>query len=163
MSMMKTARCSPSIARRRHSRGATLIEVLVAVLILSLGLLGMAALQARAVQGNVSSGQRAQAVMLSHYVIDVMRVDRESAKGGSYNTGSNFICDPEAFSGASLAETSRKAWLQAVKQNMGRADDNTTCAHIVCDADYACTIQIRWDDSLSGGLADQTLVISSRV
>jgi len=160
---MNTSPRSPSIARRRPSRGATLIEVLVAVLILSLGLLGLAALQSRAVQGNVSSGQRAQAVMLSHYIIDVMRVDRESAKGGSYNTGNNFICDPSAFGGATLAETSRRAWLQSVKQNMGRANDNTTCAHVACDADYACTVQIRWDDSLSGGLADQTLVISSRV
>lgn len=160
---MKNHLRSPSIAHRRDVRGATLIEVLVAVLILSLGLLGMAALQSRAVQGNISSGQRAQAVMLSHYVIDVMRVDRESARGGSYNTGTNFICDPNAFGGATLAETSRRAWLQSVKQNMGRPDDNTTCAHIACDADYACTVQIRWDDRLSGGLADQTLVIASRV
>ncbi|MDR7092723.1 type IV pilus modification protein PilV [Hydrogenophaga laconesensis] len=160
---MKKTHRSNHCTRRQDSRGASLIEVLVAVLILSLGLLGMAALQSRAVKGNVSSGQRAQAVMLSHYVIDVMRVDRESAKGGSYNTGSDFICNPNAFNGTSLAETSRRAWLTSVKQNIGRADDNTTCAHIACDADYACTVQIRWDDSLSGGLANQTLVISSRV
>jgi type IV pilus assembly protein PilV len=150
-------------AQRRFARGASLIEVLVAVLILSLGLLGMAALQSRAVQGNISSGQRAQAVMLSHYIIDVMRVDRESAKGGSYNTGTNFICDPTAFGGNSLAETTRRAWLTSVKQNIGQTTDNTTCAHVACDADYVCTVQIRWDDSRSGGMADQTLVISSRV
>jgi len=149
--------------RRPPQRGASLIEVLVAVLILSLGLLGMAALQSRAVKGNISSGQRAQAVMLSHYILDVMRVDRENARGGQYNTGANFICDPTAFAGANLAATSRRGWLTSVKQNMGRADDNTTCAHIACDADFACTVQIRWDDSMSGGLANQTFVIASRV
>ncbi len=149
--------------RRRLSCGASLIEVLVAVLILSLGLLGMAALQSRAIKGNISSGQRAQAVMLSNYVLDVMRVDRERARGGSYNTGANFICSPNAFNGATLAETSRKDWLAAVKQNIGQADDNTTCASIACDADFACTVRIRWDDSLSGGLANQTFDISSRI
>lgn len=147
----------------RLHRGASLIEVLVAVLILSLGLLGMAALQSRAVKGNISSGQRAQVVMLSNYILDVMRVDRESARGGTYNTGANFICDPLAFNGATLAETSRRDWLTAVKRNIGRADDNTTCVSIACDADFACTVQIRWDDSLSGGLANQTFVIASRV
>lgn len=149
--------------RRRACQGASLIEVLVAVLILSLGLLGMAALQSRAVKGNQSSAQRSQAVMLSHYVIDVMRVDRESAKGGSYNTGTNFICDPAAFGGSSLAQTTLNGWLGAVKVNIGRADDTTTCARITCDADYACTVQIRWDDSRGGGLSSETLVISSRV
>lgn len=157
-------RTHPLPGSTRHSQyGASLIEVLVAVLILSLGLLGMAALQSRAVKGNISSGQRAQAIMLSHYILDVMRVDRENARGGLYNTGANFICDPTAFAGANLADTSRRGWLSAVKQNMGRADDNTTCAHIACDADFACTVQIRWDDSLSGGLANQTFVIASRV
>jgi type IV pilus assembly protein PilV len=149
--------------QRSRSHGASLIEVLVAVLVLSLGLLGMAALQSRAVKGNISSGQRSQAVMLSHYVIDVMRVDRESAKGGAYNTGANFICDPNAFNGVSLAETTRNAWLTSIKQNIGQVGDNTTCAHITCDADYVCTVQIRWDDSLGGGLANQTIAISSRI
>lgn len=158
---MKTRR-RPSLGPRHH-HGASLIEVLVAVLILSLGLLGMAALQSRAVKGNISSGQRAQVVMLSHYALDVMRVDRERARGGSYNTGANFICDPVAFNGATLADTSRRDWLTAVKRNIGRADDNTTCVSIACDADFACTVQIRWDDSLSGGLADQTFAIASRV
>lgn len=160
---MKTEKLPHPPTRWRACQGASLIEVLVAVLVLSLGLLGMAGLQSRAVKGNHSSLQRSQAVMLSHYVIDVMRVDRESAKGGSYNTGTNFICDPAAFGGSSLAQTTLNGWLGSVKANIGRADDTTTCARIVCDADYACTVQIRWDDSRGGGLSNETLVISSRV
>jgi type IV pilus assembly protein PilV len=160
---MKTSKRLTPPAQRRLLRGASLIEVLVAVLVLSLGMLGMAALQSRAVKGNISSGQRSQAAMLSHYVIDVMRVDRESAKGGLYNTGANFICDPNAFNGAALADTTRNAWLTSIKQNIGQVGDNTTCAHIACDADYICTVQIRWDDSLGGGSANQTIVISSRI
>jgi type IV pilus assembly protein PilV len=161
--MMKNLTRSIQGPFRHCNRGASLIEVLVAVLILSLGLLGMAALQSRALKGNISSGQRAQAVMLSHYLLDVMRVDRESARGGLYNTGANFICNPNAFNGATLAETSRRDWLTAIKQNIGRDDDNTSCASVACDADFVCTIQIRWDDTLSGGLANQTIVIASRV
>lgn len=163
MPNMKHTHLAAPALRRRGSRGASLVEVLVAVLVLSLGMLGMAALQSRAVKGNVSSGQRSQAVMMSHYILDVMRVDRERARGGSYNFGNNFICDPAAFNGATLADTSRREWLTSLKANMGRANDNTTCARVECDADFLCQVQIRWDDSLSGGLANQTLVINSRV
>lgn len=147
----------------KHQRGATLIEILVAVLILSFGFLGMGALQARAIKGNISAGQRTQATYHAQYMLDVLRVDREHARGGDYNTGSSHVCDPTAFGTGSLANNARTQWLTLVKQTMGRPNDTTTCAQIQCDADYNCTVTIEWDDSPAGGLANQTVVLSSRV
>ena len=49
---------------RLSQRGTTLVEVLVTVVILAFGLLGIAALQAKAQVGTVESYQRAQAVVL---------------------------------------------------------------------------------------------------
>jgi type IV pilus assembly protein PilV len=146
-----------------RQQGATLIEILVTVLILSLGMLGMAAMQTRAVKGSFSAGQRSQSVMLAQYMLDVMRVDREHAKGGDYNTGSTAVCNAAAFGAGSLANNARTAWLNEVKAAIGRTGDTTTCAQINCDAEYVCTVRIQWDDSRAGGLSNQTAVLTSRV
>jgi type IV pilus assembly protein PilV len=56
-------RTLPSSFRARQA-GTTLIEVLVTVVLLAFGLLGIAALQAKAQVGTLESYQRAQAVVL---------------------------------------------------------------------------------------------------
>jgi type IV pilus assembly protein PilV len=156
------------VRRSRVQRGATLIEILVSVLILTLGLLGMAALQTRAIQGNLSAGQRAQAIMLSHYILDIMRVDRENAKGLAYNTVK--ACSASAFSGTTLAKKSLYEWTTIVKGTLGRPDDGTTCVRVKCTAEYECTVEIFWDDSKASGnsnagagLSNQVVTVSSRV
>jgi type IV pilus assembly protein PilV len=57
---------------RRAHRGFTLIEVLVALLIFSFGVLGIVGLQARAVQFSVQSGDRARAAMLANEIVAQM-------------------------------------------------------------------------------------------
>ncbi len=59
---------------RKH-RGFTLIEVLVALIILSVGLLGLAALQTRASQAEMESYQRAQALLLANDIADRIRTN----------------------------------------------------------------------------------------
>lgn len=66
-------------------RGVTLIEVLIAVLVLSIGLLGVAFLQVRALSGNNSSMARSMAVVASYSILEAMRIDRERALAGDYN------------------------------------------------------------------------------
>lgn len=152
--------------------GATLIEILVALLILSLGVLGMGALQTRAIKGNNSSVQRSQAVMLTYTMMDAMRLDKASAKGLLYNTGSfdsttgkidNTICSTAAITGTTLKDNNQLAWLTSLKKNMGTPTDNTSCGAIVCDADGNCRVQIFWNDQLGGGLGDQMLETVSRL
>lgn len=158
---MQTRRKSTQVPNRRHSRGATLIEILVALLVLSLGVLGMAAMQIRALKGNQSSMQRTQAVMMSYYILDAMRVDKDNAKGGQYNTGSlsgtviGAYCDPANASGTSLAKVNLTHWITSLKENIGNASDTTTCGAVLCDADGICTVQVKWDDSRAGGLGSQ--------
>lgn len=143
--------------------GASLIEVLVAVVIFSIGLLGMAAMQTRALKANLSSLHRSQVVMLSHYILDVMRVDRNAASGGDYNTGTQPACSRGAFTGSTLAQHTLADWLTIVKAHIGTATDASTCVRVQCSADQLCTVQIQWDDRASGGLGQQTLAVDSRI
>lgn len=72
-----------------------MIEALVAVLILAIGLLGLAFLQAQGLKFNTSAYVRTQASILASDIIDRMRIN--GAQAGSYATTSPAgTCDPTA-------------------------------------------------------------------
>ncbi|MBT5229003.1 MAG: type IV pilus modification protein PilV [Methylococcales bacterium] len=60
---------------RKLHEGFTLIEVLIAVIVLSIGLLGFAGLQLSSLRNTNSSYTRAQAVTLSYDIVDRMRAN----------------------------------------------------------------------------------------
>ena len=70
---------------RTGQRGFTLLEVLIAVVILSVGLLGLAALQATSLKSNHHSLIRSQIAILSYDMIDRMRANMPAVTLGEYN------------------------------------------------------------------------------
>ncbi|MCU0936634.1 MAG: type IV pilus modification protein PilV [Gammaproteobacteria bacterium] len=69
-----------------RSRGFSLMEVLVALLVLAIGLLGLAALQARGVKFNHDAYARSQATYLAYQAMDLMRANRANpAASGAAN------------------------------------------------------------------------------
>ena len=147
--------------RAYRQTGATLIEILVSVLILSFGMLGLAALQTRALQGNQSSLQRSQAIMLANYMLDAMRLDRTQASAGAYNVNR---CAPVVAADSTLAENNIRDWLNSAQTNLGGTADSPVCGAIQCAiGSFGCTVNIRWDDSKAGGLANQTLQVASTI
>lgn len=61
-----------------HSTGFTLVEVLVAVLVLSIGLLGLAGLQANSLRFNTDSSIQTQATYIANDMADRMRANASS-------------------------------------------------------------------------------------
>lgn len=70
-----------------RQRGLTLIELLVSILIISLGLLGLAKLQARMQLSDMESYQRAQALLLLNDISSRMTANPNNSSG--YVTGSS--------------------------------------------------------------------------
>lgn len=70
---------------RWPQRGFTLIEVMISVLILAIGLLGVASMQTRSLQMNQSAQFSSQASILAYDIIDRMRANRGAALSGDYN------------------------------------------------------------------------------
>lgn len=64
---------------RRHARGVTLIEVLVALVIVAVGLLGLAGLQVRGLSIQKDAHGRAIATQLALDLADRMRANRDPA------------------------------------------------------------------------------------
>lgn len=84
---MRVATTTPS---RSTLWGFSLIEVLVALAVLSIGLLGLAALQTTGLKFNHQSYERTQAVLQAYDIIDRMRANK-SGTGGTINTAYNSV------------------------------------------------------------------------
>lgn len=67
--------------------GVVLIEALVSIVILAVGLLGLAGLQARAMNAEFESYQRSQAILLANDMAERIRMNR--ANKGEFKTISN--------------------------------------------------------------------------
>jgi type IV pilus assembly protein PilV len=68
------------------NKGFTLLETLIAFVVLTVGLLGAVALQAQAKQASYDSLQRAAALSLGNDIIQRIRVNDTVASLGTYNT-----------------------------------------------------------------------------
>ncbi|HEX6551026.1 MAG TPA: type IV pilus modification protein PilV [Gammaproteobacteria bacterium] len=69
----------------RHTSGFTLIEVLVALVVLSVGLLGIAGMISVSLKSSGSTYTRTQVTALTYNILDRMRANRGAAQAGDYN------------------------------------------------------------------------------
>lgn len=128
-------------------RGVGLIEVLIAVLVLSIGFLGIAALQAKSLATNNSAMARSAAVIASYSILDAMRADRTNALNGLYNTSSP-VKASACPSAGTLAQTQLNSWCAELGQNLGALA--TTTGNVNCTAAGNCTITVTFDESRLG-------------
>ncbi|AWV06669.1 hypothetical protein C9I47_0948 [Lysobacter maris] len=138
-------------AARRHRgrrsapgavRGAGLIEVLVAVLVMAIGLLGIAAMQATALRNSQSSAEQSMAVVYSYSIMDAMRANRDVATAGGYTMG--MTCAPPAA--GTLAQTDQREWLSAMQQPRSLGPSACGQIEMVDAGNQIVRITVRWDD-----------------
>ena len=75
--------------KRPRMAGFTLLEVLVALVVLSIGLLGLSGLQTSSLRNNHAAFLRSQATLLKADIVDRMRANSDSAKAGDYDIAYN--------------------------------------------------------------------------
>ena len=150
-------RAGHAVAGSRQMRGVSLIEVLVSVVILGVGLLGIAAMQSVALRSGQSSLESSQAVMQTMSITESMRANRLNA--AAYNLGAMQCAAPAA---GTLAQNDVAAWITALKATIGTPGDASTCGQITgCPLD--CVITVQWDDTRAGGAATRQVVTRARI
>lgn len=146
--------CIRRIQSGAGSGGFTLIEVLVALVILSVGLLGLAALQTTGMKYNQSAYEFSQATNAAYNILDRMRANYPTATTTTdYTTAftaaptnPGFSCDGtgNTCTGAQLAQYDIYQWKTDVAQTLPGGEGSVQLQMVNGFAQY--TIELRWND-----------------
>jgi type IV pilus modification protein PilV len=156
---------------RKKTLGFTLVEVLVALLVLSIGLLGLAGLELTGLRNNQSALQRSQATVIADNIADRMRANRPAVIAGSYRvnpaappatpawncendfngTASGVDCAP-----AEMAQLDATQWYEELRDVLPGGQASVICADsditdlAPCTAGSIHTLTVMWDDQRTG-------------
>ncbi|MEO7073548.1 MAG: type IV pilus modification protein PilV [Rhodanobacter sp.] len=155
---------------RQH--GVSLIEVLMAVLIFSIGLIGLAGLLVISTRSNHAAYLRTQATFLANNMADRMRANPVGVWNASYDSTSYPItgstdCQTAACSPADIATRDKQTWSSLLTTLLPNATAGITCSarsslsHTVTTDEMdrrppyggTCAMTISWSERGSG---DQT-------
>lgn len=146
-------------------RGFNIVEILVATLIASIGMLGIASLQIKSVNTASVSYTHTQAMNALQQMVDLLRADSVAAKAGNYNMPSGSATDLVGFADLSTAPSSSDSiatqktyyWLKNLEATLPNSK-----AGIACDTEGMCALQVRFlnadREKTAAGLTGSTLV-----
>ncbi len=153
-----------------HQKGLTLLEVLISMLVLSIGLFGLAGLQSSSLRANNSANHRTIASMLAADILDRMRANPTQLASDGYEiTSRNAYPIDSAIIGrcknvgtgectpADLKEYDLNQWIDntfKLKQLPNATGGITIDTVNASTKTYRVLISITWDDfsAASGGL-----------
>lgn len=152
------------IRNSQHNKGFTLIEALVAFIVLSAGLIGTVAMQAVAKRNSFDAAQRAQAMTVANDIVERMRANNEQGAAflagynGKYGAGQAVVAAPAQGCSAvgsncsadQIRAADRFEWSQRLlgtdvmrgESAAGGISDAVGCVNI--NADGAVTVVIAW-------------------
>jgi type IV pilus assembly protein PilV len=132
--------------------GLSMIEVLVAIVIISLGLLGMAGLQASGLRTSQSAFYRAQAAQFANDMAERMRANLGDARNYT------LALSASAPTGTTVRDRDRADWLARVATLP--SGDGSIAVDL---ANNTVTIAVQWDDSRGGGATNANYTLMTRL
>lgn len=161
MSYTRTAKgvrglhCSP-----KRNKGFGLIEILVSLLVLAVGLLGLASLQTTGLTQNSEARHRSQAILLADDMFERIRANRENIASYVVTAGTAPTCDSDyavsAVTNSGVAADDIAEWRNSLgcllPGGNGTVQVNNTTV----------TIQVTWDTN-TGSTDDGSVSIEARI
>jgi type IV pilus assembly protein PilV len=152
--------------RERAQRGFSLLEVMITIVVVAIGLLGVAGMQVSSIKLAELSQTRATGVLLANDILDRIRSNPEPGDVLAYSTP--FGAAPSAV--GTLPERDLRAWKLAMAdplRGMPGGDGSIAIDQAGTGCTAGCsivTITVRWDEARQrGGSATQTFTIRTRV
>jgi type IV pilus assembly protein PilV len=142
----------------KNQSGFTLLEVLVAIVVVSLGMLGLAGLQAATLRNNQIAYYRGIAIQQTYDMADRIRANQAGVTAGAYNNLTATIpADPDCFtntcSSAQMAVADHSQW----NNNNARMLPAGT-GTVVAAAGGAFDITVSWNENTEAGSTAQQFV-----
>jgi type IV pilus assembly protein PilV len=151
--------------------GFTLLEVLVAIVVLSLGLLGLAGLQAASLRNNQTAYYRGIAIQQAYDMGDRIRANLAGVRDNEYKdlTSPPFPTDPGCFTtgctDVTMAKTDYFQWLTTNASLLPGGGGTVHCedgpATAGCDAatgNWVFNITVFWTERTEAGSGTQSFV-----
>ncbi len=157
---------------KSRQRGVSLIEVLMAVLIFSIGLIGLAGLLVISTRSNHAAYLRTQVTFLANNMADRMRANPMGVWNAAYNSTSYPVtgttnCETQACAPADIATRDQQTWSRLMTTLLPNSSATIACVasgalSVAVDADQmdrrppyggTCAMTITWFERGSG---DQT-------
>jgi len=155
---------------KSRQRGVSLIEVLMAVLIFSIGLIGLAGLLVVSTRSNHSAYLRTQVTFLANNMADRMRANPVGVWNSAYNSTAYPItgttdCQTVACAPADIAKRDQQTWstllttlLPSAKAGITCVANDGTLTHTVTPDELdrrppyggTCAMTISWSERRSG-------------
>lgn len=153
-----------SVANKVHQAGVGLIEVLVALLVLTIGVLGMVALQTKALQFSQESIYTSQALMMAYEMSDRMRANRGSEADYLVNYGTSVTaandCSAGNCSPSQMASYDTSEWKDSIATNLPLGDGQIAVDNTGPRPSYIISVRFtdqRIDQALDGGTGGESL------
>lgn len=162
----------------RGQRGTTLVEVLISVLIMSIGMLGIAGLQAFSMSSSHQASMRSQAVILARDMADRMRSNRIAVRAvapNNYGTvpparnncraaySTSVVAVPVVCNPTALAADDVWDWMDRVTRQLpagegevcvdSTPDDGAAGAHACDGLGGVFAVKMFWTEKASGAAA----------
>lgn len=140
---------------RDSARGLTLIEVLIAIVVLSIGLLGLASLQGVTLKLIQGSFHRTQATNLAYEITDQMRANRASALdyAGTYSA---VTCNTAFSRSGSLAAADIAEWRNALACSLPGGWASIKVNNVAGSANrFEVEVEVGWEEARLEEVTDQ--------
>lgn len=153
----------------RTQSGFTLLEIMVAIVVLSLGLLGLAGLQAASLRNNQTAYYRGIATLQAYDMADRIRANLAGVRAGNYKLLTGIPANPGCFttgcSPADMAITDQFQWNTANAALLPDGEGIVACADgppaAGCTDDtgtWAFEITVRWTERTEIGSGPRSFV-----
>ena len=135
----------------RRERGATLIEVMIAIILAVIGLLSMLQLQLGSVSNTHSAYLRSQAVIGANDALDLLRANTKAALAGNYNM---------SLGSTPSSPIDLKDWHSNLVGSLPDGKVSINCSGIKNE----CTVVVQWNDERAvEGSATQQFTVKTRL
>ncbi len=147
------------VTLKSRTQGFTLLEVLIAVLVFSFGLLGIAAMVLTSVRGTHTAQLHTQATFLAQWIADAMRANPDAVMAGNYDgpglptLATN--CTSANCAPGTLATRDREVWgsmlARALPAGQGTVRCNLNSASRLDGTEAfpagLCTVTLTWSEA----------------